>query len=420
MNRTHLIVTHAAVFSVGITAAMVFNGLHEPTSQSADSENIRAPKTASSHTSGSSFGDGNSRTARPGSENVRETSKRETKSATERLATIVRITDPFQRQRALMDMIDNLGPAEFAEVAEQYRQLDHFSDSRGEYDLILRGWAKADPLGALDYLGKNGNSRNARATVLSAWAGNDAAGAERWAIDHFKGEGPNPYMASVIRGVAANDISHASELALAMPNSRERADAVDAITGALFMQGIDAAMAYPGSITTDDRLRGGFVSAIAERLAAKDPDKAATWLASMDQGDIQSRAARRVADALARVDTAKAAAWVTTLKPEAQAEAARGIIPRMSSSDIAGTAKWVSGLVGTPGYDSVVEEFVWSCDQRAPEQSAAWIQGVADPDQQRSLYHRMLGDWARRDPAAVKQWVATNNVPESVSRRFSR
>lgn len=108
------------------------------------------------------------------------------------------------------------------------------------------------------------------------------------------------------------------------------------------------------------------------------------------------------------------------LEQEAQAEAARGVIPIMSSKDIAGTATWVSGLAGTPQYDSMVEEFVWSCNTRAPEQSAAWIQGVSDPQQQRRLYQRMLGEWAQKDAAAVKQWVTSNTVPPEIARRFAR
>jgi hypothetical protein len=178
-------------------------------------------------------------------------------------------------------------------------------------------------------------------------------------------------------------------------------------------------MAFPASIQ-DEALRGGFVAAIANRLIDKDVNKAAAWIASMDQGDIQNRAARRVADALAKVDPKNAATWVATLKPEAKAEAARGVIPLMSRDDIPGTAQWVSGLAGTPNYDRVVEEFVWSCNTRAPEQSAAWIQGVSNPDQQRRLFHRMLGEWAQRDASAVKQWVTSNNVPPDVLRRFSR
>jgi hypothetical protein len=335
------------------------------------------------------------------------------------MAGIVRITDTFERQRALMDLVDSLGPAEFAGVADQFRELDHLDNTRGEYNLILRGWAKADPLSALEYVEQHPNSQANRSTVLATWAGNDASAAERWALDHHEGDGPNPHLASVIRGIAGNDLATASRLAESMPQSRERGEAVDFITRALFLQGNEAAMAYPDSIA-DPMLRGGFVAAIASRMIEKDVDRAASWIASMQQGDIQNRAARQVADALARVDPKKAATWVNSLKPEARAEAARGVIPVMSSTDIAGTARWVSGLAGTPNYDSMVEEFVWSCNTRAPEQSAAWIQGVADPNQQRRLYHRMLGEWAQKDAAAVKQWVTANNVPADVAKRFSR
>ena len=133
------------------------------------------------------------------------------------MADIVRITDTFERQRALMDLVDSLGPAEFAGVAEQFRELDHLDNSRGEYDLILRGWAKADPLAALEYVEQHPNSQAGRSTVLSTWAGNDAAAAERWALDHHEGDGPNPHLASVIRGIAGNDLATASRLAESMP-----------------------------------------------------------------------------------------------------------------------------------------------------------------------------------------------------------
>jgi hypothetical protein len=423
MKSKQLIVTHAAVFTVGIAAAMVMNGFREPASGTADlGDNTRnsSARGASIRTSFSDMSAADARGNRDSRDEGRGLALRDTRPLSEKLDSVVRIGDALDRQRALLDLLDTLGPDEFASFAEQYRSLDHYGDSRGEYDIILRSWAKADPLGALAYIGENGGGRRASGSVLATWAGTDPAAAERWANENHEGDGANPYMASVIQGIAVNDLPKATELALSMPRSRERGDAVNAISDALLMQGTEAALAYPETIIGDDSLRGGFVQNIADRLARKDPDRIATWLAGMDNGEIQSRASRRVADALAREDVAKASAWVTTLKPDAQAEAARGVIPLMSSSDIAGTARWVSGLVGTPGYDNVVEEFVWSCDQRAPEQSAAWIQGVTDPRQQTRLYHRMLGNWARRDAAAVKQWVATNNVPDDVRRRFSR
>lgn len=418
MTRSNLIFTHASVFAVGIAAAMIVNGLRGPAENSAataEGTNLR-----SSHSGPAGQMDGEIPSGHHGEKSdARLGSKKENKPPVDQLSDIVRMTDPLERQRALMDLVDKLGPGEFEGVADRFRELDHLSDSGGEYDLILRSWAKADPLTALGYVEKFPNSQAGRSTILSMWAGNDPAAAEKWALDHHEGDGPNPHMAAVIRGIAGHDVNEASRLAQSMPQSRERAEAVDAITRALFLQSPEAAMAFPASIT-DPQLRGGFVSAIADRMIGKDVNKAATWVASMDQGEVQNRAARVLGDALAKEDTTKAAAWVKTLKPEAQVEAARGVIPIMSSADIAGTAQWVSSLAGTPNYDQAVEEFVWSCNTRAPEQSAAWILGVSNPDQQRRLFNRMLGEWAQRDAAAVKQWVASNNVPPDVLRRFSR
>lgn len=419
MKRSNLIFTHGAVFAVGIAAAMVANRVQSDVSANADAGQSSSRQRSSSGPGNFERYGAAATGTRTKSTESRPHAKFDATAMPERLANLVRINDPFERQRALMDMIETLGPDQFASVMDQYRELDHLGDSRGEMEMILRGWAKADPLAALEYAGNHPGSQYTSGTILSTWAGNDPAAAERWALDHYDGDGANPYMPGVIRGLAGVDLNAASRLAQSMPRSRERGEAVDSITRALFLQGTDAAMAFPASIT-DASLRGGFVEAIADRMLNKDPDKTATWLTAMTDGEAQNRAARQVAGALAKTDPTQAATWVKSLKPEAQAEAARGVIPAMSSGDIEGTARWVTTLAGTPGYDNVVEEFVWSCNSRAPEQSAAWIQGVSNPDQQRKLYYRMLGEWAQKDAASVKQWVAANNVPDDIRKRFLR
>lgn len=419
MNRNQLILTHAAVFAVGIAAATV-GARFENAAKPQMGTNVPADGSQSAHSGTSEiFHDAASSDHRPSERDGRELSKRSSKPASEQLADIAHITDPQNRQRALMDLVDKLAPGDFKALAEQYRDSDHLGGSFGDFSIILRGWAKRDPLAALEYAGQNGHSKQNSETILSTWANSDPTAAEKWAIDHYQGDGANPYMAAVIQGIAGNDLTEASKLAESMPKGRERDQAVDSITRALLWQSPEAAMAYPESIK-DESLRGAFVASIADRLASKDPDKAAAWIAAMTDGNLQNKAARNVADTLAKQDSSKAAAWVSQLKPEAQVEAACGVIPIMSAADIAGTAKWVSSLAGIPNYDKAVQEFIWSCDQRAPEQSAAWIAGITDPDQQRKIYYRMLSDWARRDDAAVKQWVATNNVPNDIRKHFSK
>ena len=420
MKASKSILTHGAVFAVGIAVAMV---ARQPDADRADNASSgKAGRSATGHmdkTSASAHEAGTSSSSSREKRELSAKSSRAHEDPTERLAAINRIGDPLERQNALMELVGKLAPGDFAAFAEQYRAMDHFANSRGEYELILRSWAKVDPLGALDHASERPDGFGDTTVLLSAWAGSDAAAAERWALDHHKGDGPNPYLSSVIRGIAAYDVSRAAELAASMPNSRERGEAMDAVTRALLVQGAQAAMDYPATIQDPD-LRGGYIAMISDRLAAKNPEQAATWLASLTDADSQNRGARRIAESLARTDVAQAAAWVKKLSPEAQAEAARGVIIPMSGSDIPGTAKWVSTLSGIPNYDRVVEEFVWSCDHRSPEQSAAWIQGIADPAQRTRLYHRMLGEWARRDANAVKNWVANNPVPDSVANRFKK
>ena len=352
MKNRNAILTHTAVFAAGVALAVV--GYHANSGSPEDSAAEVALRSSARRTEGT----GSSVTE---ARNASQRERRETgakagrtgETATERMATVVQMTDPMDRQLALIALLERLGPEEFAAVAEQYRQMDHYSGSGGEFDLILRGWAKADPLAALEYTTNQLKSRGASTTVLAAWAGKDPAAAESWALANHTGDGPNPYLAAVIRGIAPYDIAHATQLAQSMPASDEQRDAVDAITHSLFMQGLDRAMAYPSTIE-DPKLRASLVAAVARRLIDKDPTQAGTWLAAMKDPDDQNRAARRVAEALAAQDPQVAADWMRKLQPAARAEAARGIIPKMSSGDIAGTAQWVNTLAGIPNYDRVV------------------------------------------------------------------
>lgn len=417
MKTSTTIFSYAAVFAVG--AALSFVLRHQDADHSKETEAAASGRVSSSHAAVHEGSEADARSARSVKRDAAERGSKAVASATVRLGEINRIGDPLERQAALLDLIARLGPGEFEAFAEQYRSMEHFGNTRGEFEMILRGWAKADPLAALAYTNKQPHNREQTSVVLASWAANDTAAAIQWATDNFKGDGANPWMAAVIRGIAAYDVAQATKLASAMPKSEERGDAIDSIARALLVQGADVAMAYPATIQ-DPVLRAGYISMIADRIADKNPDQAATWLASMNDVDAQNRVARHVGEALAQQDVSKAADWVRTLSPAAQAEAARGVIIPMSRGDIPGTAKWVSTLSGIPNYDSVVEEYVWSCDYRSPEQSAAWIQGVSDLEQRTRLYHRMLGEWSKRDAAAVKNWVANNTVPQSVSRRFGQ
>lgn len=418
MKKPKIIASHVAIFALGVGAAYF--------------------TIKGSRGSGETFGgevrrSSSARDLRDGiSVNGREEGKREQRkggsmatrkggaaSPTELLGKISKISDAYERQRALMNLLDTLAPDQFAAVADEFQRLDHYGNIGPEMELVFQAWAKADPTGALAYIDENPETGRNRGEVLATWAASDPAAAEKWAVDKHQGSGPNPYMASVIRGIAAYDIPSASRLTADMPLGRERGHAIDAMAKALLMSGAEAAFAFPDTIK-DEHLKGSFVMIIAKNLSQKDPQSAADWVAAMEDGNLQKRASANTANRLAQVDVRKAADFVNSLKPEAKANAAAATVPMMSKDDIAGTARWVSTLAGTPGYDRVVESFIWSCDQREPEQSAAWIRGISDTNQQKKLYRRMLGGWAKRDLPAAHRWVNENDVPDYVKKWVSK
>jgi hypothetical protein len=423
MQINKSIYTHAAVFAIGVALAFVARRSDREGSEVLDDSAAKHVSTTDSRSAGESTSDSRFETDRgQGNRASREVkSPRFSGNPSQRMIEINSMGDPLDRQAALMELIKNLSPEHYASLADQYNGLDHFGNSSGEYAMILRSWAKVDPVGALEYTTKQPDSLQQSSIVLASWAGRDGAAAERWALENHKGDGPNPWMASVIRGIAINDIAHASELTAAMPYGLERGNAVEAVTRALLMQGKDVAMAYPDSVK-DTQLRAGFVAMIADGLLAKggDPQQTAAWLASFPDADVQKRSAGQVGEAMAKYDPAAAQNWVKSLSPEAQSEAIVDMVVPFSNKNITDTANWISTFSGVPGYDKVIEEFVWSCDVRAPEQSAAWISGITNEQQRNTLYHKMLGDWAKRDPTAVKTWVANNPVPNSILQRFNR
>jgi hypothetical protein len=419
MKKSAIIASHIAVFALGASVAVITtrNSDADPRDQALEESGRATPDRLSRPGAAGASGREISRSKRDSSNGLQAASGKV--SPRELLGKINKISNSYERQRALMDFYENLAPDQFADVADEFQKLYHYDNSDGEMELLFCAWAKTDPTTALSYIDENPDMRRNRNEVLETWAANDAAAAEKWAIEKHEGDGPNPYLASVIKGIAAYDLTNAKRLTESMPHSRERGQAIDAMAKALLISGTENAFAFTDTIT-DETLKGSFIMMISQNLSQQDPQAAADWVASMDNGALQSRASASIADRLARVDVKKAAEFVESLRPEAKATAAAATVPAMSANDIAGTARWVTSLAGTPGYDRVVESFVWSCDERAPEQSAAWIRGISDEAQQSRLYYRMLGNWAKKDAAAVRSWVAENNVPEPIKKRFIR
>lgn len=347
-----------------------------------------------------------------------ENSATTAESRRENLTAIIRGENPLDRSRALLAFIDQLGPNDFEDAVATFRSLGMTENRFGEYSMLLAAWAQADPLSALTYAKANTGNRFATNTILSTWATNDPDAAIRWAESNFDGEGANPHMAAIIRSLAGNDPSRATELLTSMPRSEERGEALDAMLPHLLRQGNEATRSWVEAIK-DDALRNGAMLRVAEQLAATDPAGTASWLLA-NPSEATQRRIDNVYSVWARNDEAAALRSLATLPAgENRANALRGVVSSVAMKDPTAAVAMMDRFSGDVT-DRVVQNFVWHSFGNDPQVAVNQISRIANDRDREQMYRRTMDAWLERDSAAATAWMQTNQLPPSVQEHLNR
>jgi hypothetical protein len=324
---------------------------------------------------------------------------------------IVRGENALTRGRAMLEWIDSLAPEEFEAAVDRFRSLGLTEARMGEYAMLLTAWSEVDPVSALTYTTEKTNGR-ATVTVLSAWANRDAEAAIAWAKSNHEGEGANPYIAGIIRGIVTTDPVRATALLQELPFGEVRAEALDAMTPHLVKIGPDAAKKWVTELS-DERLRAGATSRLAEALAKQDPAGTAKWLLE----NINERTVTSVDDVFrewAKEDSAGAIANFESLpEGEARSRALRGIVMQDARNNPQAAADLMNRFPKDIT-DRTVQHFIWTSFEKAPNIAANQIGLIQDESSRNRMYERALSSWLERDQAAAKGWIGSANLPPSV------
>ena len=362
---------------------------------------------------------GSSRQASGGREAGKGTANRGEK-AIARMEELMRLTDPMERSKAWLDFINTIDPAEFESVIASFRGQGLTNTRMAEYSMLLTAWAKKDPLQALAYAEAHTGNRFARNTILTAWATSDPDAAIRWAQEHHtaeEGEG-NPWMIGVIQGIAASDPMRASQLLAEMPFSDERGEAMAALLPHLLAQGSEVAQKWAESIS-DEQLKQGAISRLAETLAAKDPAGTAEWL-TRNPGEAAERSMDNVISAWMEQDKDSAIAYYQALPSgPARSNALRGVANSMAMDDPRAAADFLDRNAADAD-DRVYQQFAWHSFGQAPDLAASYIGRITNEREQERMYSRMLDGWLRRDFDAASTWINGATLPQNVQERLQR
>ena len=335
-----------------------------------------------------------------------------------RLEAIVRGENPYERNRALLAFLDRLAPGDFEGVVDHFRALGITEERLGEYGLILAAWAKVDPLAALAYAKAKTDNPFAARAILTSWATEDGAAAIRWAQNNHQGDGANPWLIGVIRGIAATDIEGASNLLKSMPRSVERGEALDVLLPHLLAKGNESTRTWIASID-DDALRSGAMMRAAEAMAKTDPAGTVAWLME-NPGEALDRRLDDVFGTWAKQDEAAARSALNTLPTgEIRSDALRGVVTRLALSEPAEGAALMDQYPDEVN-DRTVRNFIWHSFGKDPAAALGEVSRIGDEERRNEMYRRAMGAWMRRDAPAAKAWLNTNPLPESVTRSLSQ
>ena len=226
--------------------------------------------------------------------------------------------DLLDRTRAWLNFIDRLDADEFESVLTAYQSEGVGRDETGLYAMLLEGWAKIDPLAALDFAKENTSSQFARQTILATWARSNPDAALFWAESNHDGDGTNPWMVGVIRGLADDDPMRAGTLMASLPYSGERGEALDAVMSGILKQSPDAVHEWIAGID-DARFREIAMARAAGSLAEADPRAAADWLLA-NPGDAADRSIANVMSKWISQDKTAALAYIRPTPPGQSAQ----------------------------------------------------------------------------------------------------
>ncbi|MDA0767647.1 MAG: hypothetical protein O3A92_12590 [Verrucomicrobia bacterium] len=413
MKSRPLILGSAWALSLAAAYMIGHNGdrpASSPTQASSPSASAKSPRSSSGNAADT---DRRASSANPGLRLVAQLPPKEAVTA------LALLSDPVARAQGFLALVDSLSPEEFKDVVAEFRALGITDERFSEYGILLHAWGQVDPQGALAYAIENTHGNFARQTVLASWAGYDPDAAIAFAEGNFTGEGANPLLVGVIRGLAREDLNRATDLMQGLPRSRERGEALESLLPILLAQGVDQALTWSQGIT-DEGLRGASQANIARHLAEADPVKGAELIMSLPDQDSKFRALDDITQSWAKQDLSAAMAFAEGLEPSLRGEGAEGIVAQLASTDPLQASQWLQSVAGEGvNLDAAIGRFIWEANSTQPALAANWIGQMTDQRDAERNYHRFLGRWIETDAAAARAWMADTQLPESIQRRFA-
>jgi len=341
----------------------------------------------------------------------------------DRVTAILSAPDPRLRAAQLLDLLEQLGPDDTAELLDA---LDGARRHMDEVATVLVGawWAEHDPQAAFDSRPQRwGHGSIWLDTVTREWARRSPHAALE-AVKQIPDAGEAARLAaarSLTRGWFYSQAAPDELLAYVEETGpgRSRNEVLHIFAQQLVMRdGTAAALELVDKTPADsggDNFKTQLVRYVTTALAAKDPQLALAFVGEHGTGRKGRPLRRRVGQSWARHDGRAAMAWARALPAgEERDDVVKFTYRSWIRGEREGAMAWIRDQETDPAIEPAVRVFIVAVASDDPPGALEWIDRIADPKRREDTLAEIGRRWMRADPEAAGAWLEAVDLPADV------
>ncbi len=324
------------------------------------------------------------------------------------------LPNSMEREQLLMSIIQSVANNDPAAAFSLANDLDP-SIRDGAYANVVSVWAQRDARSAISFMDTLSDERLKEQLIMSVartYAEQAPGEALQWVFSL------NPRLRdNLLRN--GNIMFHMArqnpDLALETVNSIEsttlRQQALLSVISTIAMTHPEKAATYLDSIANGDT-RTMATMQIAQSWGPRDPDAALAWIDTLNDMEYR-QAVSSIAQSVASRSPDRAAAYLEQIRPEGRAAWIIAVAGGYAGRDPQQAVAWLSQFKGDEGYSQAISNVAMTVAQRDPLEAVRLVESIPEKQRRNNAMRGIVAQWAQRDPAAATRWTSTISDPES-------
>ena len=323
--------------------------------------------------------------------------------------------NPITRSATFASLLSDLSPQNIDAVLDVYEDIPMGFENMHEYQLLLFGWAKFDPQGAIDYCKERATGIGAgfaTSGVLHGWASENPRAALAWVQAPENVGMSKLYNFGLVRGWASKDLPEATAYVAGLEKGGDRHELVKIVTREQLKKGFSPTRLWVESIDDQDMKKSAFTN-LTQQRSREHPVVVASWLKEHAGEAYAEGSLQRLGDNWGQRDPAVAALFFDELPAgEGRTGGMKEVVKHWTKEDPEATGNWINQKDPSPEMDPVVAAYAKEVSKADGAGAMKWAVTITEPKLQEEVVTSVGHNWYRQDKDSVESWLPQSGLAE--------